>query len=271
MEFGVNKPILFIIVGVIVALVLGQSIYFLVKAIKRAKQLGMDKKVVKKTITTSATFTIAPAISILVGVITLSAALGIPLPWLRLSVVGSLSYETISAGQTLVALGKTLGDKITDPSEYATVAIVMTIGIALGLFLVPLLTKKIQSGMIKLENKDKKWMEILNNAMFMGMISAFLGYVFCNVDRLWKADANGLVKIIEKTEDAGVVTETVSYVSSTSGLIPILVMAVSAVVMAVCGLLSIKVKKCKWLTDYALPISLVAGMAVAIPLTNWLG
>ena len=40
--------------------------------------------------------------------------------------------------------------------------------------------------------------------------------------------------------------------------------------MCVCGLLINKLKW-KWLNDYALPICMVVGMAVAIPLTNWLG
>jgi len=39
----------------------------------------------------------APAVAIVISVITLSKDLGLPLPWLRLSVVGSLSYETIAA------------------------------------------------------------------------------------------------------------------------------------------------------------------------------
>jgi hypothetical protein len=47
-------------------------------------------------------------------------------------------------------------------------------------------------------------------------------------------------------------------------------MAVSAVVMAVCGLLATKLK-IRWLTDYALPISLIVGMASAIPFTMILG
>lgn len=254
MEFNVNSPILFVVVGIIVALVLGQSIYFLVKALKRAKELGMDKSVVKKTITSSATFTIAPAISILVGVITLSVSLGIPLPWLRLSVVGSLSYETVAAGNTLQALGLGMGSEITDASSFVTVAWVMTIGIVLGLFLVPLLTKKIQGGMIKLENKDKKWMEIFNNAMFLGMISAFLGFVFCDVTNLFRSDE----------------WLALQGVSRTACLIPVFVMLVSAVVMVVLGLLSKKTKQ-RWITDYALPISLILGMASAIPFTAWLG
>jgi hypothetical protein len=46
-------------------------------------------------------------------------------------------------------------------------------------------------------------------------------------------------------------------------------MAVSALVMVACGLLMRK-PKMKWLGEYALPISLVLGMAAAIPLTAWL-
>ena len=181
MEFNVNHPLLYVIVALIVALVLGQSIFFLVKALKRAKQLNMKKEVLKKTVTSSIAFTIAPAISILVGVISLSVALGVPLPWLRLSVVGSLSYEIAAAGATIKALGAELSEALSDPSAFVTVAWVMTLGICVGLFLTPLLTKKIQSGMVSLEKKDKKWMEIFNNAMFLGMISAFLGYVFSDI------------------------------------------------------------------------------------------
>ncbi len=244
MEFSVNSPILFVLVGVIILAVLGQSVFFLLRALSHAKKKGMDKAILRKTITSSAIFTIAPAIAILVGVISLSKSLGIPLPWLRLSVIGSLSYETVAAGSALTELGKTLGTALTDPSDYVTVAFVMTTGILIGLVLVPLLTKKIQGGLIKIEAKDKKWAEIFNNAMFLGMISAFLGYVFCDVTAVFSGE--------------------------TFGLVPVLVMAVSAVAMAVCGLLSQKLKA-RWITDYALPISLIVGMAAAIPLTAWLG
>ena len=47
-------------------------------------------------------------------------------------------------------------------------------------------------------------------------------------------------------------------------------MLVSAFVMAFCGLLVAKLKW-RWVQDYALPISLVAGMASAVPITAWLG
>jgi hypothetical protein len=47
-------------------------------------------------------------------------------------------------------------------------------------------------------------------------------------------------------------------------------MVVSALIMALCGFLMKKLKW-KWLSDYALPISMVLGMAAALPLTSWLG
>lgn len=244
MEFSTNSPILFVLVGIIILTVLAQSVYFLVRAVKRAKEKGMDMSVIKKTITSSAVFTIAPAVSILVGVVVLSKSLGVALPWLRLSVIGSLTYETVAANNTLNALGMGADTAITDAATYVTVAFVMTLGIIIGLILVPLVAKKIQGGLKKLEKRDKKWMEIFNNAMFLGMISAFLGYVFSDVSGVFSGD--------------------------TSGLIPVAVMAVSAVVMLICGLAS-KALKQRWITDYALPISLISGMASAIPITNWLG
>ena len=244
MEFSVNHPIIFIMVGAIIALVLAQSVFFLVRAVKRAKALGIAKGTVTKTITSAALFTIAPAVAILVGVVALSKSLGLALPWLRLSVIGSITYETVAAGNAIEAAGQTMSELVSDPSIFITIAWVMTVGIAAGLVFVPFVTKKLQSGMSKIGMKDKKWGEIFNNAMFLGMISAFLGYVFCDVGLIIKGD--------------------------TSGLIPVCVMAVSAVVMAVLGLIATKTK-IRWLTDYALPVSLVAGMASAIPFTALLG
>ena len=154
MNFNVNSPILFVIVGAIIALVLAQSVFFLIRAVKRAKQLGISSSTVKKTISSAAIFTIAPAVAVLIGVVALSKSLGIPLPWLRLSVIGSITYETVAAGNALESAGLSAGATITDPAIYVTVAWVMTVGIAAGLVLVPFVTKKIQSGMTKMGMKD---------------------------------------------------------------------------------------------------------------------
>ena len=244
MEFNINSPILFVIVALIVAVVLAQSVFFLVKAWKHGIELGMDKKKLKRIAVTAAVFTIAPAVAIVISVIALSKDLGLPLPWLRLSVVGSLSYEAIAAENTMNAMDVVSGSGAINASQYVTITSVMTLSIMVGIWLVPVLCKKLQTGMINLENRDQKWADIFSAAMFIGMISAFVGFVFCDVSDVFKGD--------------------------TKGLIPVLVMLVSAVVMALSGLL-VKILKARWISDYALPISLIVGMASAIPITAWLG
>ncbi|MBR7111780.1 MAG: DUF5058 family protein [Clostridia bacterium] len=243
MEFYINHPVIFLLSGILVAAVLLQSIYFLIKALRRAKALEMDTAKIKKLIISAATFTVAPAIAIVISVMTLSKDLGVALPWMRLSVVGSLSYETIAASNAVSAMGLDFGSATLNASQFVTVVIVMTVSIMVGIWLVPLVAKKMQSGMINMEKRDKKWSEIFTNAMFIGMISAFVGFVFCDVLLLTKGDF--------------------------TGLIPVCVMAVSMVVMLLSGLL-VKVLKWQWISDYALPISLVLGMASAIPITAWL-
>lgn len=242
MEFNINHPILFALAGIIVLAVLAQSVFFLIKAWRRGLAIGMDRSKLRRIVVSACVFSIAPAIAIVISVIALSKKLGLPLPWLRLSVVGSLSYEAIAAENTSNAMG-IVGSTSPNASQYVTIAAVMTLSIMVGIWLVPAVCKKLQNGMISLEKRDKKWADLFSASMFIGMISAFVGFVFCDVSTVLEG----------------------SFV----GLIPVCVMAVSAVVMCLSGVL-VKVFKARWISDYALPVSLVAGMASAIPITAWL-
>ena len=231
-QFNKNAPILYAVVAIILAVVVAQAVFFLVRAYRRGIRIGMSKAVLNKTMLRAAVFTVAPAVAILVGIVALSQKLGIPLPWLRLSVIGSFSYETIAAN--------IFEGNVTTADIYVTVSLVMTCGMLVSMFL-PLITgKKIQRGLMHIRQRDKKWGEIFMNALFLGMISAFLGYVFGGVG------------------EGG------------SGWIPVLVFFVSAIVMALCGLL-LKVTKWRWINDYALPLCIIIGMISAIPITMLLG
>jgi len=196
----------------------------------------MDSGVIRKTVLSSALFSIAPAVSILVGVITLSKFLGLPYPWLRLSVLGAVTYELPAATIAASAMGAPVTQAITDARTFAVIAWVMALGILSGLILVLLGLRKIQSGMISLAGKDKRWGEILSDALFLGMISAFVGLLFARV-------REGL-----------------------PGFIPLAVALASALLMALCGLL-IKKLKWTWLEQYALPLSMLGAMALSLPIT----
>lgn len=239
-EFNVNSGFLYGVTAIVIVYVLAQSLFFLVRAARRAKQLGIQSAVIKKTILSTSLFTLAPAVAILLGVITLSKFLGLPLPWLRLSILGALTYELPAASTTATAMSLSLSQQITDPSAYAAIAWVMTLGIIPGIFVVLFGLKKMQSGIVSIKSKDPKWGELFMSSMFLGMISAFVGTLFSDVR-------------------AGV-----------PGFIPIVVALISAVIMAVCGLL---IKKCKmgWLEQYALPLSMLGAMAASIPVTALMG
>ena len=169
MHFDVNSPVLFLLAGIIIAAVLAQSVFFLVKAWRRGKAIGMSGEKLKRIAVTAAVFTIAPAVAIVISVITLAKDLGVPLPWLRLSVVGSMSYETIAATNAESAMGLTFGQvSALTASQYVTIACVMTVSIMVGIWLVPVVGKKLQNGMISLENRDKKWSDIFSASMFIG-------------------------------------------------------------------------------------------------------
>ena len=235
MPFDVNSGFLYLVTAVMILFVIAQSVFFMVKAIQRAKQLNIQNGVIRKTIFSSALFSIAPAIAILVGVISLSKFLGLPFPWLRLSILGAVTYELPAATFAAEAMNVQINTTITDPRVFATIAWVMTLGIMSGVVLVLFGLKKIQKGMHAITNKDKRWGEIVMNSLFLGMISAFIGMLFAGISK------------------------------GASGFVPIAVALSSALLMGVCGLL---IKKCRlgWLEQYALPLSMLGAMALSMPI-----
>ena len=97
MKFDPNGSLLYLVAAIVIVFVLAQSIFFLVRAYRQGKKIGLSAAKMRKVILSTSIFTIAPAISILTGVLVLSKFLGIPLPWIRLSVIGALTYEVPAA------------------------------------------------------------------------------------------------------------------------------------------------------------------------------
>lgn len=235
--FSPNAPFLYALAGAVIAYVLAQSAFFLYKALRQARALGIKSEVLRRTVFSSALFSIIPALSFLIGVLSLSAFLGLPVPWIRLSVLGAITYELPAAHSTARALGIATDTLIQSGKDFSAILWVMTVGILSGLLVILFGLQKMQAGVLKIKAKDKKWGEILISALFMGMISAFVGVLFADVRK-------GL-----------------------AGWLPVAVALVSAALMVLMGLL-IKKKQIKWLEQYALPLSMLGGMAAAIPLSQ---
>ena len=261
-----SSTALYLIAACVILFVLAQSVFFLVKAWKRGKELGIDSKKLKNSITSSALFTIPSALSVLATVIALAPALGLVVPWVRLSVIGNITYETVAATEAINAFGITTGisEAITDPEVFAGVAWVMTLGICFSLVILPFVAKPLHKKFLNAgkkkeepetavvadeqteaapETKKKKrsfagFMDYVTLALFIGLIGAFISNSIL-----------GAGKKDVALDGAGVLS---------------VVTLVTAVVSSI--ILELISKKCKltWLEPFIMPIGMILGMVAAI-------
>jgi len=174
-----NSPLLYVLCGGIILYIVGMCVVFLVRAYRAGIALGMDKTKLNRAITSSLTFSILPSVSILLGVIALSGTLGIPLPWLRLSVVGALHYETSVADVAARAVGLSgLRAEEMTTTAFTTIALVLSLGIMWSVLCTIFFNKRYTASLEKRAAKRKSghgFGDEAMTAMFIGLITAYIG------------------------------------------------------------------------------------------------
>ena len=236
----VDSPVIIFVIGAIIAaVIILMSLVFLFKAVRRAKAIGMDKKVVTETIRNSAIFSIGPSIPIVIGVGIMMQFLGLAIPWIRLTVIGALQYEMLAMNQAGVAAG--VGDAVA----IATAVVIMTIAILTGPLFNAIFYKKDQNKLYDLQKKNERKMNAITGAMLAGMLSGIMSAIIVGacftIGNPPEADASGVV---------------------TYGEITLITLASSVVLTAICGAIMIFGKQ-KWMESYALPISILGSLAIA--------
>lgn len=241
-----NSLPLYLVVGGILLFVAFTCLVFLVKSYRAGIKMGMDKKVLKKTITSSATFTVLPSLSILLGVIALSGSLGVPISWLRLSVIGNLQYEATVANIAAEQMGTQLDSAVLNLDNLLTIMLTMTVGIIWGcvlcIFTLKTYSNKLNTNKKKPVESGKKRTPFASwamSAMMIGICSTFIGsYV-----------ATGIVK---------------------GDYVPILSTIISGIFMCLFERLS-KLKGCGFFENFSLALSMLMGMLSAILFNILLG
>lgn len=236
-----NSGKMYLLVSIIIGLVLLQAFVFLFRAWNEGKRSGMDMKKLRKVVVSSATFSFLPSVAILIGVLALAPSLGVPLPWVRLSVVGSLQYEGPTANNVAKALGfGELPCELTDPA-FASIAFAMTLGCMTTSIIILFLFKMYQKKMVSAATKDSKLTDVIFCSAFMGMVAAYVG------------DAFSKLRILV-LDDGTVRPRNILY---------LVACIVSAIFMAVFSWI-IKKKKAAWLENYAFAFSMLLGMAASV-------
>ena len=233
---------MYIMALAIVVFVLAQSFFFLVKAWKQGKKLGITAQTLRNTVTSSILFSIAPAISVVATVLTLAYSLGIVLPWIRLSVIGNITYETTAAEAALDALGKSMSQPVETPQEFSAIMWVMTIGSILPLVLIPIFLKKIQGKIGNAAANNAKLADTISAAAFIGLISAFIAR---SVAGSGKPDVIG----------------------DGAGELSVLTLLISIVLMIVLTKLATRFNL-KWLENFTMPLSMIGAMGAAMLLAQ---
>lgn len=239
-----NGPVMYLICGGVIAVVALICVLFMIRAYRAGLAIGMDKAKMRRVIISSTTFTILPAVGILLGVIALSGSLGTPLPWLRLSVIGALHYETQVAQGAAESVGLSgLNAAEMTATAFSTIALVMSACIMGGILMSIFFTKRYTTrlggnsgggGGVAGGFGDKAM-----TAMFIGLVSAYVGnYVGQFVS------GNGLFTL-------------------NGNWTPIAVMAVAAVAMMVFIWLAEK-KKAAWVENFSIAGSMLCGMVAAV-------
>ena len=232
-----NSPFLYLVCGTIILFIALVSLFFLIRAYRAGLAMGLDKAKMKRAITASATFTLLPSVGILLGVIALSGSLGIPWPWLRLSVIGALHYETqvATAAAEQVGLGSLSASTMT-AKGFVTICLLMSICIMWGMVFSTLFSKKYLKrlgGGSKKGGSGSGFGDKAMTAMFIGLICAYLGSYIGG------------------------------FISGGASWLPIAVAAVASLVMAGFVWLSEK-KQLVWVESFSIAGSMLLAMASAV-------
>ncbi|MDR1773951.1 MAG: DUF5058 family protein [Clostridioides sp.] len=173
-----NSPLMWIAAAIPVAVVIFQAVVFLRRSIVASTEMGLSKKQVDMAIKSSIISSIGPSIVILVTMVSLIVTMGGPIAWLRLSFIGSVSYETMAAGFGAQAMNTTLD--AMNPLAYSCAVWTMILG-SLGWIIFTLLfTDKMEKVNSLLSNGNEKLVPIVSTGAMLGAFANLAGGNFFN-------------------------------------------------------------------------------------------
>lgn len=229
-SFVANGNVMLLFCSLAIVVVLIQAVVFMRTAWKRALELGYTTKDLLKVVKSSAIFSIVPSLPIIISYMILMPALGKYFPWLRLSIIGSATYETMAANMAVTSFGYAgLGSADFSPDVFGSLLWVVTMGIFLS-SLSSLLLRKFDTKMQTVTSSSNSFGKVIPSIMFVGMMA----------------------------------TISAPYLIDVTNIPSVVTIVVSAGVMIGMNALG---KKHPALKEFAFALSMVAGMASACVVT----
>ena len=232
----ISSPLLLALIVIGLVYIVGFSLVYLKKAYTHCLELGISKEELKKVIKSSVVFSIVPSLSIVVGLFALITVLGTVWSWWRLSVIGSLSYETLISNGVSSALGFSSAAEMLDQATGSQVGvgmILMSVGMLSGFFVLLPFGKKMSMSVNKAEGSST-WKYVLSGTFMLCLFAVYIP-----------------VLLIGDTIQAAVMI---------TGLVIALALGVLA-----------KKPGMKWIGEFIMAFSMIGGMLSSLLWTSLLG
>ncbi|MBF4692216.1 DUF5058 family protein [Fusibacter ferrireducens] len=226
-----NSPLLYVITIIILTVLSAQAIIFYRLAQKRAKELNIDKKTIRKVVKAASITTVIPSIAIIVGLISLAPAMGVPISWARLGMAGSLMYELTGASIGAKTMGAQLGAANYTPQAFANSVWVMTIGVVPAFLYAIFFLRKYKKRVKEAVSKDTRLQNVIITTILVCVQISFV------LPALFSGGSSAYA------------------------------VGIAAAVMAIMTFIIVKFKA-KWLREYALSTSMLMAVVVVILLNK---
>lgn len=230
----ISSPLLITLIAIGLLYIVAFSLIYLKKAYTHCIELGISKEELNKVIKSSLVFSTVPSLSIVVGLFALISVLGVVWSWWRLSVIGSLSYETLISSSVASAIGFSSTAEMMESasgSEFGVVMILMSIGMLSGFFIQLPFGKKLSMSVNKTESSST-WKYVLSGTFMLCLFAVYIP-----------------VLLIGDTIQAAV-------------------MLTGLVIAVALGILSSKSPKLRWLSEFIMAFSMIGGMVSSLLWTN---
>ena len=171
-----GSPLLLALVIGGLGYIMAFSVVYLLKARKRALEMGIAKKEINDIIKSSLIFSIVPSLSIVIGLVALAASLGTIWAWWRLSVIGSLSFETQIASSLAPVLGYANTTELMNNAtgeQFGVVMILMSVGMLSGFLILIPFGKKLMTSVDKTKGGNG-WSNVLSGCFMLTLLAVYV-------------------------------------------------------------------------------------------------
>lgn len=172
----ITSPLLVAVVAIGLVYIVGFSLVYLKKAYDRCLELGISKEDIIKVIKSSLVFSIVPSLSIVVGLFAIIPVLGTVWSWWRLSVIGSLSYETMISSSVATAIGFSNSAEMLESAsanQFGVVMILMSVGMLSGFLILIPFGKKLSMSVNKSESSSS-WKYVLSGTFMLCLFAVYI-------------------------------------------------------------------------------------------------